>query len=237
MDDARSLLTCSTLQAIVYWIAKLLVNVFHDPPQKIVWGDASFLCISLKWLCQQYIADMHLTISTDNLLGHWWRWSFRVFTNGVLCTAFSFPDEHFWMCWSLSQLKIEALFVLEWELLFPETFLDERAWKEDLKGNFFEEQKALEIILGCFFLDSVAFECAGEVATELCSEDDGRLVHCSKMLLYKERTCFSRFATSSSRERVLEVLPIALSSNIRIDRSCFKRNCSCSIWQKERQKS
>lgn len=73
-----------------------------------------------------------------------------------------------------------------------------RAWKGG-KGNFFEEQKALEIMLGCFL--ELTFVWAGEFLPEFCSEG-GLLVQCSKMLLYRERTCCSRFATSSSSNSI-----------------------------------
>lgn len=47
------------------------------------------------------------------------------------------------------------------------------------KGNFFEEQKALEMILGCFL--EPCFVWAGEAMTEFCAEG-GRLT-LSKMFL------------------------------------------------------
>lgn len=78
-------------------------------------------------------------------------------------------------------LNNEACLLLDCniEVFFPLSFIEVRTWK-GRKGNFFEEQNALEIILGCF-LDSF-FVWAGEAMLELCSEG-GRLMHCSKMLL------------------------------------------------------
>lgn len=84
------------------------------------------------------------------------------------------------------------------EDFFPDSLLKTKACR-GRKGNFFEEQKALEIILGCF-LDT-CFVWAGEVTPEFCSEG-ARLTQCSKILLYRESTCCSRFATSSSSNSI-----------------------------------
>lgn len=56
--------------------------------------------------------------------------------------------------WTLDSLvNTEACLVVECNnFLFIEPFMVARVWK-GRKGKFFEEQKALEIILGCF-LDS-----------------------------------------------------------------------------------
>lgn len=66
------------------------------------------------------------------------------------------------------------------EVLFPESFVETRACKGLIRGNFFEEQNALEIILGCFL--DVCFVWAGEALLELCSEG-ARLTQWSKILL------------------------------------------------------
>lgn len=86
------------------------------------------------------------------------------------------------------------------KVLFFESFTETRACN-GLKVNFFEEQNALEIMLGCFL--APFFACAGEVRLELCSEG-ALLTQCSNMLLYRDRTCCSRFATSSSSNSISE---------------------------------
>lgn len=84
------------------------------------------------------------------------------------------------MWWLSLPLSNEARLVLDCNgmVLFPELFIQTIAWNGP-RGNFFDEQKALEITVGCF-LDSF-FVWAGEAMTELCSEG-GRLTHCSNML-------------------------------------------------------
>lgn len=64
-------------------------------------------------------------------------------------------------------------------VLFPELSKETRGCKVR-KGNFLEEQNALEMILGCFRVS--CFLCAGEATTEFCS-DGGLLTQCSKILL------------------------------------------------------
>lgn len=85
-------------------------------------------------------------------------------------------DRVFSMQWLSLPLSNEACLVLDCngKVLFPESFIQIRA--NGRRGNFFEEQKALEIIVGCF-LDSLTVW-AGEDMTE-----GGRLTHCSNMPL------------------------------------------------------
>lgn len=66
-------------------------------------------------------------------------------------------------------------------LLRPDSLIEVRTWK-GCNLNFFEEQKELDIILGCFLDPVFGFECAGEVMPELWA-DEGWLIHWSKMLL------------------------------------------------------
>jgi hypothetical protein len=64
-------------------------------------------------------------------------------------------------------------------VLFPDSAGETRACK-GRKGNFFEEQKALEITLGCF-LDA-CFIWAGDGMPEFCL-DGARLTQLSKTFL------------------------------------------------------
>lgn len=64
-------------------------------------------------------------------------------------------------------------------VLFPELSIETRGCK-DRKGNFLDEQNALEMILGCFRVS--CFLCTGEATTEFCS-DCGLLTQFSKTLL------------------------------------------------------
>lgn len=97
-----------------------------------------------------------------------------------------------------SLLPLNNGVLLALEVLFPESLIETRACK-GRKWNFFEEQNALEIMLGCF-LDA-CFVWAGEAMPEFCSEG-ARLTQCSKILLYRESTRCSRFATSSSSNSI-----------------------------------
>lgn len=64
-------------------------------------------------------------------------------------------------------------------LVRPASSMEDKTWK-GWNWNFFEEQKELNIILGCFLAPRL--ECTGEAMPELCAET-GWLMHWSKILL------------------------------------------------------
>ena len=103
------------------------------------------------------------------------------------------------------------------KLLFPDSFTEAKMFRV-FKGNFLEEQNVLEIMLGCF--RAPVFVCAGEAMPELCAED-GALTHWSKIVLYSERTCCSRFAISSSSNSISEIRSLV-----------WKNKNSLSYWMK-----
>lgn len=80
---------------------------------------------------------------------------------------------------SMSLLPQDSEVRLVLEVLFPKSSIETRALK-CRKGKFFEEQNALEMILGCFLDPFFIWE--GEATSEFCSEG-GLLTQCSKIPL------------------------------------------------------
>ena len=82
----------------------------------------------------------------------------------------------------MSLLPLDSGAFLVLEVRFPEFSVTTSA-RKCRKGNFFEEQNALVMILGCF-LDPffIFFTWAGEPTTEFSSEG-ALLMLCSKILL------------------------------------------------------
>lgn len=97
--------------------------------------------------------------------------------NNKLVFTLVWPEQFFPKSMSVLLVDNGAWSVLA--VLFPKLSMETRGCK-DRKGNFLEEQNALEMILGCFRVS--CFLWAGEATLEFCS-DGGLLTQCSKMFL------------------------------------------------------